>query len=32
MHENLLDAMIWYQDAVVKKFGMFDESLDTHPS
>ena len=31
-HETLLDVMSCHQDDVVKKFGMFDESLDTHPS
>ena len=30
-HETLLDVMSCLQDDVVKK-GMFDESLDTHPS
>jgi hypothetical protein len=31
-HESLLDVMSCHQDDVVKKIGMFDKSLDTHPS
>ena len=31
-HETLLDVMSSHQDDVVKKIGLFDESLDTHPS
>ena len=30
-HETLVDVMSCHQDDVLK-FGMFDESLDTHPS
>ena len=31
-HETLLDVRSCHQDDVVKNFGMFDKSLDTHPS
>ena len=31
-HETLVDVMSCRQDDVVKKIGMFDQSLDTHPS
>ena len=31
-HETLVDVMSFHQDDVVKKIGLFDESLDTHPS
>ena len=31
-HETLVDVMSCHQDDVVKKVGMFVQSLDTHPS
>ena len=31
-HETLVDVMSCHQDDVIEKIGMFDESLETHPS